>query len=117
MEQIKGYPFPSELTASATGARIAWTFNERGARNVWVAEGPDFKARRLTGYLTDDGQELTSLSISSDGKWVIYVRGGDHGSNWESSVGVNPCLPAANQSYSPKVMSRLFRRKAIASCF
>jgi dipeptidyl aminopeptidase/acylaminoacyl peptidase len=94
MEQIKGYPFPNELTASATGSRIAWAFNERGARNVWVAEGPDFKPRRLTNYQTDDGQELTSLSISRDGKYVVYVRGGDHGSNWESSLGVNPALSA-----------------------
>jgi dipeptidyl aminopeptidase/acylaminoacyl peptidase len=94
MEQIKGYPFPSELTAAATGSRIAWAFNERGARNVWVAEGPEFKARRLTSYETDDGQELTSLSISRDGKYVVYVRGGDHGSNWESSLGVNPAMSA-----------------------
>src|SRR5215213_8985174 len=73
IEQIKSYPFPNELTASATGSRIAWAFNERGARNVWVAEGPDFKARRLTNYENDDGQELTSLSISADGKFVVYV--------------------------------------------
>jgi dipeptidyl aminopeptidase/acylaminoacyl peptidase len=90
IEQIKSYPFPNELTASASGSRIAWAFNERGARNVWVAEGPDFKARRLTNYENDDGQELTSLSISADGKYVVYVRGGDHGSNFDSSVGVNP---------------------------
>ena len=92
LEQIKSYPFPNELTASTTGSRIAWAFNERGARNVWVAEGPDFKARRLTNYEVDDGQELTSLAISADGKYVVYVRGGDHGSNFESSVGVNPGL-------------------------
>jgi len=92
LEQIKSYPFPNELTASATGARIAWAFNERGSRNVWVAEGPAFKARRLTNYDVDDGQELTSLSVSPDGKYVVYVRGGDHGSNFDSSVGVNPTL-------------------------
>jgi Tol biopolymer transport system component len=94
VEQIKVYPFPNELTASASGSRIAWAFNERGARNVWVAEGPEFKARRLTNYETDDGQELTSLSISADGKYVVYVRGGDHGSNFDSSVGVNPAVMA-----------------------
>ena len=94
LEQIKSYPFPNELTASATGARIAWAFNERGARNVWVAEGPEFKARRLTNYETDDGQELTSLSISADGKYVVYVRGGDHGSNFDSAVAVNPAMSA-----------------------
>ena len=92
LEQIKSYPFPNELTASATGSRIAWAFNERGSRNVWVAEGPDFRARKLTSYEIDDGQELTSLSISEDGKYVVYVRGGDHGANFENSVGVNPAL-------------------------
>jgi dipeptidyl aminopeptidase/acylaminoacyl peptidase len=92
IEQITNYPFPNELTASASGSRIAWGFNERGARNVWVAEGPDFKARRLTNYENDDGQELTSLSISADGKYVVYVRGGDHGSNFDSSVAVNPAI-------------------------
>jgi len=92
LEQIKSYPFPNELTASATGSRIAWAFNERGSRNVWVAEGPDFRARKLTSYEIDDGQELTSLSISEDGKYVVYVRGGDYGANFENSVGVNPAL-------------------------
>ena len=92
MEQIKSYPFPNELTAAGTGSRLAWAFNEHGLRNVWVAEGPDFKARRLTNYTVDDGQELTSLSISADGKYVVYVRGGDHGSNFDSSVPVNPGL-------------------------
>ncbi len=92
MEQIKSYPFPNELTAAGTGSRIAWAFNERGLRNVWVAEGPDFKARRLTNYTVDEGQELTSVSISDDGKYVVYVRGGDHGSNFDSSAPVNPGL-------------------------
>jgi dipeptidyl aminopeptidase/acylaminoacyl peptidase len=90
LEQIKSYPFPSELTAAATGTRIAWALNERGARNVFVAEGADYKARQLTSYSTDDGQELTSVSISADGRYVVYVRGGDHGSNWDDLVPVNP---------------------------
>ena len=94
MEQIKSYPFPNELTTADTGSRIAWAFNERGLRNIWVAEGPDFKARRLTNYKMDDGQELTSLSISDDGKYVVYVRGGDHGSNFDSAAPVNPALSA-----------------------
>ena len=92
LDQIKSYPFPNELTASSSGSRIAWAFNERGSRNIWVAEGPDFRARKLTNYDNDDGQELTSVSISDDGKHVIYVRGGDHGSNFDSAVGVNPTL-------------------------
>ena len=97
VEQIKSYPFPNELTTAATGSRIAWAFNERGLRNIWVAEGPDFKARRLTNYEVDDGQELTSLSISADGKYVVYVRGGEHGSNWDESAPVNPSSSPVSQ--------------------
>jgi hypothetical protein len=54
VEQIKGYPFPNELTAALSGSRIAWAFDERGSRNIWVAEGPEFRPRRLTSYETDD---------------------------------------------------------------
>ncbi len=88
LEQIRSYPFPNELTSA--GNRLAWALNEQGKRNVYVAEGPEFKARRLTAYLSDDGQEITSLSLSPDGKWVVFVRGGEHGSNWDRTTAVNP---------------------------
>jgi dipeptidyl aminopeptidase/acylaminoacyl peptidase len=89
LNDIKSYPFPTSLTTAASGARIAWAVDEQGKRNVYVAEGPDFKPRRLTAYLSDDGQEISSLSISADGKWVVYIRGGDHGSNWDDEAPVN----------------------------
>ena len=47
---LRSYPFPQNLTAAATGSRIAWTFNEAGRRNIYVAEGPTFQARKLTSY-------------------------------------------------------------------
>jgi dipeptidyl aminopeptidase/acylaminoacyl peptidase len=98
LEQVKSYPYPTGLTAAATGSRIAWAFDERGVRNVWVAEAPEWKARRLTGYDQDDGQELTSLALSADGRYVVYVRGGDHGSNWDDALPTNPAAAAAPAS-------------------
>jgi dipeptidyl aminopeptidase/acylaminoacyl peptidase len=90
LNQLLGYPYPSELTASATSSRLAWVLNERGVRNVWVAEGPDFVARELTRNRSDDGQELTNLAITRDGKTVVYVRGGDHDANWADEVPPDP---------------------------
>ncbi len=90
LTQIRSYPFPNELAAAATGGRIVWAFNESGLRNLYVAEGPAYAARRLTNYQVDDGQELTSVAVSADGQWVVYVRGGDHGSNWDDGLPVNP---------------------------
>jgi len=89
LAQVRSYPFPSGLTAAATGARLAWALNEQGLRNIYVAEGPDFAPRRLTGYLADDGQELSSIAIAPDGSRVVYLRGGDHGSNWDDELPVN----------------------------
>jgi dipeptidyl aminopeptidase/acylaminoacyl peptidase len=74
IEALLGAPFTSEIAASASGARVAWVFNEQGARNVWLAEGPAFSGRRLTAYKDDDGQDITSLTFATDG--VVYVRGG-----------------------------------------
>ena len=91
---FKKYPFPTELTAAATGARIAWAMDEEGRRNIYVAEGPSFTPRQLTGFSKDDGQEISSLSISADGRWVVFVRGGDHGANWESGLPVDPAFDA-----------------------
>jgi len=97
LDQVRSYPFPTELTAAARGARVAWAVNEQGRRNIYVAEGPAFAARQLTHYDRDDGQELSSVTVSADGKWVVYVRGGDHGSNWDDelpvNVGSNPAPP------------------------
>ena len=103
LESVKGYPFPTELTASSQGSRIAWALDEQGRRNVYVAEGPDFKPRKLTNYAQDDGQEITSLSVSTDGKWVVFVRGGDHGSNWDDELPVNPTF--STTPLKVKVMS------------
>src|SRR5205807_6468827 len=50
VDQVLSYPFPDELIASPAGSTIAWTFNERGVRNIYAADGPAFTARRLTPY-------------------------------------------------------------------
>lgn len=92
LDAIKNYPFPTELTAAQQGSRIAWALDELGRRNIYVAEGPDFKPRKLTNYADDDGQEISSLAISSNGQWVVFVRGGDHGSNWDPELAVNPAF-------------------------
>ena len=81
LESLLSFPFPNELAVSPAGSTVAWTFDERGVRNIYAADGPDFKVRCVTSYTSDDGQELTNLSFSDDGKTIVYVRGGDHGSN------------------------------------
>lgn len=89
MEQVRGYAFPESLVTARQGAHVAWTVNDQGRRNIWVAAGPQFAARELTRYQTDDGQEITSLAFTEDGSQLVFVRGGEHGGNWDNGVPVN----------------------------
>lgn len=98
LEAIKSYAFPTELVRSKKGDKIAWALDEKGVRNVYVAEAPNYIARKLTNFKDDDGQELTSISISDDGKWVLFVRGGDHGANFDDEKAVNPAGNAEPQT-------------------
>jgi dipeptidyl aminopeptidase/acylaminoacyl peptidase len=98
MQQVTSYPFPSELTSSSLGSKIAVAINEQGKRNIYVAEGPTFALKKLTNYNEDDGQELTGIHISPDGKTILFVRGGDHGA-YNGSVPHNP----SSATVAPKV--------------
>jgi dipeptidyl aminopeptidase/acylaminoacyl peptidase len=77
LEQVMSSPFPSDLTVSKRGDKLAWAFDAAGKRNIWIAEGPAFSGKQLTHYNDDDGQELTDLSFSPNGLWIVFVRGGD----------------------------------------
>ena len=75
LEELLSAPFPENLKAAKKSNRVAWTFNQEGKRNIWVAEGPAFQARRLTSYLGDDGQPISELNFSDDANTLVYVRG------------------------------------------
>src|SRR5260370_37372938 len=79
LEQVTGSAFPDELVAATHGSRIAWVFDAKGVRNVWVADGPDFvrTAHQVTDYNADDGQPIASLRLTPDGKAFLYALGSE----------------------------------------
>ena len=74
LEQVLSAPFPSDLTAAPTGGAVAWVFDARGTRNVWIAEPPDYRGRAVTSYAGDDAQEITDLAFAPDGKSLLRPR-------------------------------------------
>jgi dipeptidyl aminopeptidase/acylaminoacyl peptidase len=92
VEQVMSAPFPSGLTTDAHTSAIAWVFNSRGERNIWVAEGPEFTPRQLTHYTGDNGQEIDSVRLTPDGATVVYSRGSE----------VNGAGRAANPTAEPQ---------------
>ena len=101
LEQVLSSPFPNELVAASHGSRVAWVFNAKGVRNVWVADGPDFNhtARQITHYSADDGQPIASLRLTPDAKTVLYALGSE----------LNEAQESANPASSTKeIKQRVF---------
>ena len=100
LEQVLAYPFPQGLAAAPDGDHIAWVVNQSGVRNVWIAQAPGFEPRQTTRFAGDDGQEITQLTFSPDGRSLVFVRGGDHDANWPAKTPPD----VASSPTEPKVM-------------
>ena len=75
IEQVLSAPFPYGLTSASHAPRVAWIFDNKGERNIWVADAPDFVPRQVTHYTGDEGQQIASVRLSPDGKAIVYARG------------------------------------------
>lgn len=97
VEDWLAVPHTSDLVAAARGNRIAFVMNRRGARNVFVADAPDYRPRQLTKYTKDDGKLITGLALSPDGRTAVFAYG-----NAGSPTGgaVNPTADVAGGSES-----------------
>ncbi len=87
LEQVLSSPFPTGLVSAQHANRIAWVFDDKGVRNIWIADAPDFQrsARQLTHYKADDGQPIASLRLTPDGKTVLYALGSELNGDQESA--------------------------------
>ena len=103
LPQVLSYPYPQELTAAPQGSALAWVQDEAGVRNVWMVESAGANPRQLTHYAADDGQEITQLSFSADGAYLLFVRGGDHDANWPA--GQEPDPDASTQKPEVQIWS------------
>jgi dipeptidyl aminopeptidase/acylaminoacyl peptidase len=82
-------PFPTELKSSTDGKKIAWVFNDKGSRNIYVAEAPLFQGKAVTKFSGDDGVDINSLQFSPNGKQLVFVQGNPPNSRGEAA---NPSL-------------------------
>lgn len=75
LEDILSSAMPTSLSISSRN-KVAWVENKQGVRNVWLATAPDYKAKLLTAYQDDDGQDISELIINTDETKLYYIRGG-----------------------------------------
>ncbi len=76
IEEVMQAPYPAALTAAPTGKSVAWVFNEKGCRNIWIAESAGAaRATQVTTYEGDNGYDIGDLDWSPDAHSIAYTRG------------------------------------------
>jgi hypothetical protein len=69
-------------------------FNSKGARNVWIADGPTFAARQITHFAWDDGVPIASLRLTPDGRTIIFVQGTESNDAGRVAAPTNDLTPS-----------------------
>jgi dipeptidyl aminopeptidase/acylaminoacyl peptidase len=100
--QVMSAPFASTLVAWSGGPKVAWVQIAKGKRNIWIAAGPDWKARQLTAFNADDGQDISDIAWAPDGTYLLFARGGDFENGGENpNPGWETKLPSQDIWYAP----------------
>ncbi|MFT4202760.1 MAG: prolyl oligopeptidase family serine peptidase [Chitinophagaceae bacterium] len=79
LKEILNFQTVTELTASEEDNVLVWAAQYAGSRNVFMAKAPSYAATRVTSFSEKDEQEISSLTLSKNSQYAVFVRGGDHG--------------------------------------
>ena len=85
IENIMSAPFPTELRSSVDGKQLAWVFNDKGVRNIFIAEAPAYTPKQITKHQSDDGIEIGGLQFSMDGSHLFYHEGNNNNGAGEAA--------------------------------
>jgi dipeptidyl aminopeptidase/acylaminoacyl peptidase len=76
INEVMQAPYPSDLVTAASGGAVAWVFDTKGVRNIWVADssGGAARSRSITAFSEDDGFDIGELAWSPDMKSIAFTR-------------------------------------------
>jgi dipeptidyl aminopeptidase/acylaminoacyl peptidase len=94
LNDVTQAPYPYGMVAAPTGGAVAWVFDTKGCRNIWVADpSHDAKARQITPYTGDDGFNIRELAWAPDSKSIAFTRGENLWDDTPANVNNSPQGP------------------------
>src|SRR5437870_2412573 len=94
LNDVMQAPFPYYMVAAPRGAAVAWVFDAKGCRNIWVADpSHGAKARQITPYTEDDGFDIGELAWSPDTTSIAFTRGQSLEDETQANVNNSPKGP------------------------
>ncbi len=74
---FEAWRYTTEAVGARDADRIAWINQQGGATQLLAATGPHYQqAIVITAAAPNDGQPVEALSISANGQWLAWDRGG-----------------------------------------
>ena len=75
LNNLLSAPFYNNIAPAPDGSKVAFVKNERGVRNIQIAEAPAWKPRNLTNFDSDDGLDINNLEWLATNDALVFVRG------------------------------------------
>lgn len=113
IEKWLSTPFVSGLTTQSNQSKVLFLKNEAGKKTIYKADAPTYDVSPIASFLEDDGLEITSITLSPDGKWAAFVRGGEHSGNSAVRAG-NPASFTTRQQIILHVVNLQSGEKHVA---